>query len=249
MRLVRSFAPLAVALALFAAGCSPQNNAQSPEQRKVIEEIVRETLEKNPEIVLKALDALRAQRDAAEREAMRPLLAQLRKPLQDDPPRLLAGNPQGDITVVEFFDYRCGYCKQVFPALMALIKEDSQVRVVFKEFPVLGEESRLASRAALASEAQGKYLPFHVALMEYKGKLTEESLFQVAREVGLDADRLRQDMTNPAIDEALARSAELAGVLELRGTPAFVIGETLVPGAIDLAEIKKLVAAERKRKG
>lgn len=228
------------------AACSPGDDAA---QRQKVEQIVRETLEKNPDIVLKALKVLQEQREAAEREAMRDVVGQLKKPLHDEAPRLIAGNPDGDVTIVEFFDYRCGYCKQVFPSLMTLLKDDGKVRVIFKEFPVLGEASRLASRAALASEAQGKYLPFHIALMEYRGQLNEEAIFKIADGVGLDVKKLSQDMDDPAIDEALARSAKLGQALDLSGTPAFIIGQTIVPGAISLSDIKKFVAEERARKG
>src|ERR1700730_2430695 len=165
----------------------------------------------------------------------------------DDPATPVGGNPQGDVTVVEFFDYRCPYCKQVQPALQKLLDQDRKLRFVYKEFPVLGEQSDIAAHAALAARLQGRYEAFHNAMMAAKGQISEELVYRVAGSVGLDVDRLKRDMTDPEIERALSANRALAKALELRGTPGFIIGDHIVPGAIDLDALKTMVADARKQ--
>ena len=138
------------------------------------------------------------------------------------------------MTIVEFFDYRCPYCKQVLPALQTLLKEDHKLRFVYKEMPVLGPASVTAAHAALAAQRQGKYEAFHTAMMATKGQITDETVYKVAGSVGLDVDRLKQDMSAPEIEQALKANLALADALNIRGTPGFIIGNHIVPGAIDL---------------
>ena len=157
----------------------------------------------------------------------------------------VSGNPQGDVTVVEFFDYRCGYCKRAFPSVMALLKADSQVRVVWKEFPILGPVSLFAARAAMAADKQGLYHEFHVAVMGAEEELTEDTVIALAAANGLDIDRLRADMEDPAIDAYLEETRQLAQALGITGTPAFVVGDTLIPGAVDPARLQASVADAR----
>ena len=154
----------------------------------------------------------------------------------------VSGNPKGDVTLVEFFDYQCGYCKRSLKPVKDLLETDRQLRVVWKEFPILGPVSRFAARAAMASEKQGRYLEFHVAVMGSRGKLTEDRVMALAGSVGLDIQRLRRDMEDPAIENYLDETIRLARVLGIRGTPAFVIGDTLVPGVVGDARLKELIA-------
>jgi protein-disulfide isomerase len=167
--------------------------------------------------------------------------------LLHDPNSPVLGNPRGAVTVVEFFDYRCPYCKQVEPALEALLGEDRQLRFVYKEFPVLGADSVTASRAALAAKKQGKYDAFHRAMMTLKGQINEAAVFKTAESVGLDVERLKRDIASPEVARALKANTDLAEALDIRGTPAFVIGDEIVPGAIDLASLKQLIATARKK--
>ncbi|MGZ9190337.1 MAG: DsbA family protein, partial [Nitrospira sp.] len=159
-----------------------------------------------------------------------------------DPTSPVSGNPSGDITVVEFFDYRCGYCKRVAGAVTQLQKDDSRVRVVYKDFPILGEASELAAKAALASNAQGKHQAFHEALLAAKGEMTKESILTVAGEVGLDTKRLEADMTKPEWQQVIDRNRALAKDLGISGTPGFIVGTELVPGALDVNGLKELIA-------
>ena len=157
----------------------------------------------------------------------------------------VSGNPKGDVTLVEFFDYQCGYCKQSLKPVRDLLETDRQLRVVWKEFPILGPVSRFAARVAMASKKQGRYLEFHGAVMGSRGKLTEDRVMAIAGSVGLDIQRLRRDMEDPAIENYLDETIRLARVLGIRGTPAFVIGDTLVPGVVGGARLKEFIAKAR----
>ena len=169
-----------------------------------------------------------------------------RKEIFDDPAAPVGGNPQGDVTIVEFFDYRCPYCKQVLPSLQELLKEDHKLRFVYKEMPVLGPQSVVAARAALAAQRQGKYEAFHSSMMATKGQIGEDTVYKVAGSVGLDVDRLKKDMAAPEIEQTLKANLALADALNIHGTPGFVIGDHIVPGAIDLDALKNMVADARK---
>ena len=146
-------------------------------------------------------------------------------------------------------DYRCPYCKQVEPHLEALLKEDPKLRIVYKEFPVLGPESLYAARMALAASKQGKYAAFHDAMMAAKGKISEETILGVARAAGIDLTRAKTDMAAPDIQEIIKRNYALADALDIQGTPAFIVGETIVPGATDLDNLRRLIAEARKTSG
>ena len=156
----------------------------------------------------------------------------------------VGGNPAGDVTIVEFFDYNCGYCKRVAPTVKALLKSDPNVRVVYKEFAILGPPSVLAAKAALAAQRQGKYVPFHEALMS-SGRATGSTIAALARNLGMDYGKLLKDMEDPAIGKTLQRTYRLASLLGINGTPAFVIGDQVVPGAIGADAMARMVSAER----
>src|SRR6202045_536734 len=219
----------------------------TPEQRKAIEAIIHDYLTKNPDVLLEALQAAEDKIKGEARDKAAQALSTRRREIFDDPETPFAGNPKGDVSLVEFFDYRCPYCKQVEPALEALLGQDKQLRFVYKEFPVLGADSVTASRAALAAKKQGKYDALHRALMSTKGQLDEATVLKVAQSAGLDGERLKRDMAAPEIDRALKANLQLAGALDIRGTPGFVIGEEIVPGAIDLETLKGLIAAARRK--
>jgi len=219
----------------------------TPDQRKAIEAIIRDYLTKNPDVLIDALQAAEDKMKGEAKDKAARALSTRRREIFDDPDTPFAGNPNGDVSLVEFFDYRCPYCKQVEPSLEALIGEDRQLRVVYKEFPVLGPESVTASKAALAARKQGKYDAFHRALMALKGQINDTAVFKTAESVGLDVDRLKRDMSAPEIGRTLKANSELADALDIRGTPGFVIGNEIVPGAIDLASLKQLIATARKK--
>jgi protein-disulfide isomerase len=215
-------------------------------QRQAIEGIIHDYLMKNPDVLIEALrgaeDKLSRDADAKATKA----LGDHRAEIFDDPATPVGGNPQGDVSIVEFFDYRCPYCKQVLPSLQTLLDEDRKLRFVYKELPVLGRESVVAAHAALAARRQSKYETFHAAMMATRGQITEETIYKVAGSVGLDVERLKQDMTSPEIDQALKANLALADALNIHGTPGFIIGDRIVPGAIDLDALKNMIADARK---
>lgn len=220
----------------------------TPEQKAALEKLVRDVLVGNPEILVEAMQALEAKQQAQAAEAGRAAIAANAKELLHDGHSFVAGNPKGDVTVVEFFDYRCGYCKQVHPSLQALLKEDGKLRLVLKELPVLGPESIVASKAAVAALEQdkgGKYYAFHNAMMGFRGELSETEVFRMAGEAGLDVKKLRADMALPKVEQALRSNLALANKLGIQGTPGFVIGNELVPGAIPLDTMRQLVKQAR----
>src|SRR5205823_5577842 len=219
----------------------------TPEQRKAIEAIIHDYLMQNPDVLIDALREAEAKASSDADVKAAQVLRDRRHEVFDDPATPVGGNPQGDVTIVEFFDYRCPYCKQVNPAIQKLLDQDRKLRFVYKEFPVLGEQSDIAARAALAARLQGKYEAFHNVMMSAKGQINEELVYRLAGSIGLDVDRLKRDMTDPAIDQALSANRSLAKALELRGTPGFVIGDHIIPGAIDLDALKTMVADARKQ--
>jgi protein-disulfide isomerase len=220
--------------------------ALTPAQKQSFEKLIHDYLLDHPEVLIEALQAAEDKMKQQAEERAQQAIASRSQELLADPEAPVVGNPQGDVTLVEFFDYRCPYCKQVSPSLQALIKEDSRLRVVYNEFPVLGRESVYASRAALAAKKQGKYEPFHNALMGLKGQLGDEVVLKTAASVGLDVEKLKSDMGTPDIEAQLRRNHELAQALEVRGTPAFIVGSTLIPGAVDVATLRQKIAEARK---
>ena len=206
-----------------------------------IKQLALEAILENPEIIMQAVSILR-QRDA---EITASGANTVRLELENDPGSPNLGNPDGDVTVVEFFDYNCPYCRQAGKTVQELIGSDPNVRIIFREWPVLGEGSIFAARAALASRTQGKYEEFHWALMNGEGRATEASILKVARHLELDIVRLLADMKSPAVKLHLERSNDLARNLGFTGTPAFIVGDQTVPGMISLEKIEKLIADVR----
>jgi protein-disulfide isomerase len=198
------------------------------------EQRVREYLLKNPEVIMEALQVLQERQRAAEAEDFKRIIAERSDDILNDPAAPVGGNSAGDVTLVEFFDYNCPYCRRVAPTVVELEEADPGLRLVYKEFPILGPGSQFAARAALAARKQGKYVPFHNALMRATNQVTEQTVMEIAREVGLDTEQLRADMQDPAIEEAIARNLQLADALGITGTPSFIIGQEVVPGAADL---------------
>ena len=217
----------------------------TPEEVQGMEQIIRRYLLAHPEVLIEAVNIYRQQQRVAQEERQRQAVVAARAELRDDPGTPVVGNPEGDVVIVEFFDYRCGYCRRAVKDLKEVVEQDGKVRLVMKEFPILGPASIRAARAALASVQQGKYEAYHFALMTQPGDMSDGHLEKVARDVGLDVDKLKADMESEEIDAMLRRNHELAERLGINGTPAFVIGDTLVPGAIDAQAMRRLIAAER----
>lgn len=219
--------------------------ALSPEQQKAVRDLVKEYLLKNPEVIVEALRELRRREQEAKRKATRAALAKYRDEIVSDKDAPVGGNPNGNVTIVEFFDYQCGYCKRVMQTVIDSTKQDGNIRLVFKEFPILGPASVIASEAALAARKQGKYEAFHFALMGHKGQLSRDAIMDIAKSVGLDVEKLKDDMNSPEIKAIIVKNHRLARALAIQGTPAFVIGDQLVPGALDRGTLNRLVARAR----
>jgi len=233
---------LLVLLVLPARAADPIDPARKAE----VEQIIHDYFLAHPEFMIEVLRAAEAKVKDEKAADAKGLIAAKQSELLHDASAPIAGNPDGDVTIVEFFDYRCPYCKQVEPSLETLIKEDGKIRIVYKEFPVLGPASVYATRIALAARKQGKYAAFHDAMMAKKGQITEDVVLAVAKAAGLDLDRAKADMNAPEVSEIIARNKALASALEIGGTPTFIIGDKLMPGAGDIDELRKMVDSARK---
>ncbi len=199
----------------------------------------------NPEVLVEAMQELERKQDSQRDTVAQKAIQENRVGLMSDPESPIVGNPNGDVTIVEFSDYQCPYCKRAHAAVKSVLAADSKVKLVFKDLPILGEPSRIAALAALASRAQHKHLAFHNALMEFNGKLDRDKIMEIAGSVGLDVAKLQKDMDDPKIKALIERNMALASALGVRGTPAFVIGNTFVPGAVDADTLKQLIADAR----
>lgn len=216
----------------------------SPQMRLQMEAVVRDYLLKNPELIRDASREL-AVREAAQKQATAAkAIAENREALERDPESPVGGNPLGDITVVEFFDYNCGFCKRVASNLKALTDADKNVRVIYKELPILGPSSLLGSKAALAAKRQGKYVAFHEALFELP-EISDATLKELSARLGLDHARLLSDMADPALMKQIERDHALARMLDINGTPGFVIGDHIEPGAVETAVLQEIVNEQR----
>lgn len=240
---------LALLAGLLAAPVGAQDEAASkpftPAEEEAIQQLVRDYLLAHPEVLIEASQVYRQRQQEIQERQVREMLVSRRSELIDDPDSPVVGNPDGDVVIVEFFDYRCPYCHRVAKGVRETIEDDGNIRLVMKEFPILGPESQMAARMALASVQQDKYEELHFALMEVSGNLTEETAFKVAENVGLDVDQLRRDMEAPEIDEMLQRNFVLAQALQINGTPAFIIGDEIVRGALDMRSLRHIVAQTR----
>ena len=213
-------------------------------QRAEVVEILRDALRKDPSILRDAIEAMRADETRAQAEGARAAIAAVRGELINAADPVL-GNPKGDVTVVEFFDVRCGYCRKMHPAMTELLRTDPNVRLVLKDLPILGAASVMGSKALLAAQAQGGYAKLYEVLMAQAAAPTRDSLHADAQRLGLDADRLLREMDSPAIAARIEANLALATKLGVQGTPALVVGDVLIPGAIDLADLQQTVQQAR----
>lgn len=246
---------LTLSAPLFAAASANNNNSSTnvtPAEREKIESVVHDYLLRKPEIMVEVMQILqRKQYEEAEKTVkqtqqsvgkyVNALFHQAKDPV--------AGNPNGNITVVEFFDYQCPHCVDMAPVLEAVTKSNPNVRIIYKEFPIRGPMSEYASRVALAANMQGKYMPVHLALLTANQPLTPESIMALAKNAGADVDKIKADMNSKAVDEQIKSNTKLAQDLKLFGTPAFFIGKsntkdkvTYVPGQMNQAQMEKSIS-------
>jgi protein-disulfide isomerase len=238
----KSLAALALAVAVAAPALPAAAQELTPEE---VKRLALEAILENPEIVMEAVEILREREEAAQAEATRAAIGDMRLNLEEDPNAPVLGNPEGDVTVVEFFDYNCPYCKQASAEVKALLDGDPSVRLVHREWPILGEGSLFAARAALAAREQGKYEDFHWALMAERSRKDEAAVLRIAAEVGLDVEKLKADMEGQAVADHIAQSNDMAKALGFTGTPSFVIGEEAVFGFVPKDDLAGLIEAAR----
>lgn len=221
----------------------------SNEQQKEIGDLVRQYLLKNPEILRDAFQELERRENAQKEKLAQKGISDNADVLYKSKLSYVAGNAEGDISMVEFFDYNCGFCKRAFGDVLSILESDKNLRLVVKEFPILGPGSVFASRAAIAAKEQGKYWDFHVALMQSRGSLDEGKVIAIAEKVGLDVNKLRTDMKSERVTAEIEETYTLANKLGVNGTPAFIIDDKLIPGAMGLQALEQQVATVRQSGG
>lgn len=222
----------------------PKTQPVSKSQRETMETVIREFLLENPIIIREAMQALQVREEKEKQQFFANNLKEMKSDIHSDPDSPTAGNPKGDVSVVVFFDYNCGYCKKTLPELKTLLSSDASVRIVYKELPIMSLQSQIAAKAALAAQRQGKYSEFHNALLLSDGT-SDEIIKSISDKLGLNYAALKKDMDDPKINQALERNQRLATALGINGTPAYLIGEQLIPGAIDSASLAKVISEER----
>lgn len=245
---------------LASAVASPVMAAEtmSAEQQQQIETVVHNYLLKNPEVLVEVSQVL-------QKKQQQNMQQQAKSAILDSGDQLLAGtmsvagNPKGNVTLIEFFDYQCIHCKKMAPVISELIKKDSNLRVVYKEFPIFGGSSEYASKAVLAASMQGKYLPLHEALLALDKRLDPKLIMSTAKSVGLDTTKLEKDMASKLVSDELAASRALAEKLHLMGTPAFIIAATpggkfsvtpepaFIPGGASVEDLQALIKKASKK--
>ena len=204
-----------------------------------IETIIKNYLIKNPKIIKSTLDDYKKTAEINKKNNAIKLLRDIENPG--------IYNENSDITIYEFFDYNCGYCKSVVKTIMDVMSEDKKVNLVFVELPILSQNSYIAATAALASEKQGLYNDYHLSLMSVKGRINEDVIFKIAKKTGLNINQLKIDMKNPEIENKLTKNREIAKLLNLNGTPAFIVGDIIYPGALQKNDLKQIIKSFREK--
>lgn len=245
--LIKHFALLA-SLVLGALSISPayaqdaiSGYLMTETEKEAIREIVKEYIETNPDVILKAVED-KARAEAQKQRDEKTKLTEVPEGLYDNAP--FAGEKDAEIKVVEFFDYNCGYCKRVINDVNRLAEDPDSIKVVFRELPILSEDSENAAHFALAADKQGKYVKFHTKLMQHKGRINQAAIDKYIDELGLDAAKMKEDSKSQDVLDAIAANIEFARQLEVRGTPFFLVGKRKVPGAVGYTRLKTIIAEE-----
>ncbi len=243
-------AALAAALFLALFATLPATAKElSAEERAAFEQVIRDYLLKNPEIIQEAINELQRKQEEESRVARLKVIEDKSGPLFTSTAGMAIGPKDADITIVEFFDYNCGYCKKALPDIQKLVEGDRKVRVILRDFPILSKESQEAAIVAMALKKQlspEQFWSFHVSLMSVKGRVGKEEAVDAAREVGADMDRLANDMTSDSIRSHLTETMELAQKLDISGTPSYILGDEVVVGAVGFDDLSTRIAAIRK---
>jgi protein-disulfide isomerase len=235
-------------VALCGAAKAPPSDpgAFTPAQAAQVEKIVHDYIGAHPEVVLDAIKKLQAQQKAQRAEDAKKAIAGEEQALKHDQNAFVAGNPNGDVTVVEFFDYNCPYCRAVVPTMQALLADDRNLRLVIKEWPIKGADSLAAAHVSLAAAKQKEFLAFHFTLLSAEGHVGEAQALEAAKKAGLDMDKLKKDMAAMKPEDIFRGNDALAEKIGIDGTPAFIIGDKIMPGVASEAEFKSLIADARK---
>lgn len=236
-------------LLLWGVGSTASGAEFSESQRKEMEAIIKEYLLANPDLLREMGQRLEEKERLAEEQQRKGALVSNANQIFRDGTDFVVGNPNGKVTMVEFFDYNCGWCKKGFPEVLSLIEEDKDLKLVMKEFPIFGGDSDYAAQAAIAANKQGKYWALHVAMMGHEGKITKEAVDEIAASQGLDMAQLKKDMESSETAGILERNRTLAQSLAINGTPAFIIDDKLVPGYLPKAELASAINDVRAKGG
>jgi protein-disulfide isomerase len=233
-----------------AAPVTSKSSAFSPQQREELTQIVKDILLANPEIMLEVQNALEARMDKIQADRMAVALKEHSDELFRPSGSPVVGNAKGDLPLIEFFDYNCGYCKKAFSDVASFVDKDKKTRFILKEFPILSKGSEEAARVALAAKMQGKYWEFHRAMIESQGQANEASALRTAEKLGLDMARLKRDMNSADVKKEIDDTRALAAKMGIQGTPHFIVGDKIIPGAPEnLVELLNKHAAEVRKDG
>ncbi len=240
---------IAFGIAFSASPAAAQDaGALTPKQAEAVRKVVRDYLMEHPEVLGEALEALREKMRAQAENDARKMMEARKDDIYKSADDAVGGNLKGDLTIVEFFDYNCGFCKQAYESTWDAVKADGKVRVVLKELPILGPDSIIAARVALVAKAQSpaKYEEIHRLFMKFRGRLDEKSIFRIAGEAGMNVEQLKKDIVGSDIDRQIKKVSDLARSLEISGTPTFIIGDRIISSALDQPTLKQLMEAARR---
>lgn len=234
--------PLMMAALAFPSAAKAEMSA---DQKKEIEALVHQYILENGDLLIESVNKYQAKQEEETNKQAAVKAKELQETLKKTNDVAFAGNPKGDVTVVEFFDYNCGYCKKAFDEIVTLLGEDKNVKVVLYDMPILGPNSLETSKWSLASKKQGKFFEYHTALMNHQGGKDEATLRRLAKDAGLDPDKLAKDKDDPAIEAEIREHLKTAQELGIQGTPGFLINDKVFRGYIPYDVIKSTIASER----
>ncbi len=245
----RAFQSLCLAILIALSPAPASAKELSAEEKAAFEAVIHDYLLKNPEVVQEALNALQRKQEEDSKIARLKVIEDKNGPLFTSGASVSIGNAKGDIAIIEFFDYNCGYCKKGLPDIQRILDTDKNVRVILRDFPILSKESQEAAVVALALKAQlppEKFWEFHVNLMSVHGRIGKEQAMDAAKEAGADMARLAKDMGSEKIRNHLTETMEIAQKLDISGTPSYILGDEVVVGAVGFDDLSTRIASIRK---
>lgn len=232
-------------LALSGAAAARAADSFTPEQKKELEVLFKDYIMNNPQTIMDSVQAYQMKEQELAQKSAEEKLKEYKDKLTKSPDLPFTGNPEGDVTVVEFFDFNCGYCKKAFEDVTKVLEEDKNLKIVFIDMPILSDKSQLMAKMAMAAHKQGKYFEAHAALMNYRGTQSEENYLNALKDAGLDIEKIKADMAGADIDMTIQKHLKIANELNIRGTPGFIVGDQLHPGYIGLDGLKMAIQDAR----